>query len=77
LDKEDRRRGTQANDWPRRRRKSLYQGSKGGEGMTNKIAIITGGSRGLDRNTAINLARRGVNRWVNAQRIEVSGGLAL
>jgi NAD(P)-dependent dehydrogenase (short-subunit alcohol dehydrogenase family) len=26
-----------------------------------KIAIITGGSRGLGRNTAINLARRGVN----------------
>jgi NAD(P)-dependent dehydrogenase (short-subunit alcohol dehydrogenase family) len=29
--------------------------------MTNKIAIITGGSRGLGRNTAINLARRGVD----------------
>src|ERR1700734_3315569 len=27
----------------------------------DKIAIITGGSRGLGRNTAINLARRGVN----------------
>ena len=27
----------------------------------NKIAIITGGSRGLGRNTAINLARRGVD----------------
>ncbi|HLH08287.1 MAG TPA: SDR family oxidoreductase [Terriglobales bacterium] len=27
----------------------------------NKIAIITGGSRGLGRNTAENLARRGVN----------------
>lgn len=28
---------------------------------TNKIAIITGGSRGLGRNTAVNLARRGVD----------------
>ncbi|MFY9790902.1 MAG: SDR family oxidoreductase [Candidatus Sulfotelmatobacter sp.] len=29
--------------------------------MTDKIAIITGGSRGLGRNTAINLALRGVD----------------
>jgi NAD(P)-dependent dehydrogenase (short-subunit alcohol dehydrogenase family) len=29
--------------------------------VKNKIAIITGGSRGLGRNTAINLARRGVD----------------
>ena len=29
-------------------------------GMQEKIAIITGGSRGLGRNTAVNLARRGV-----------------
>jgi len=29
--------------------------------MTNKIAILTGGSRGLGRNTALNLARRGVD----------------
>ena len=29
--------------------------------MTNKIAIITGGSRGLGRNTAVNLARRGAD----------------
>jgi NAD(P)-dependent dehydrogenase (short-subunit alcohol dehydrogenase family) len=29
--------------------------------MTDKIAIITGGSRGLGRNTAMNLARRGVD----------------
>lgn len=30
-------------------------------GTNNKIAIITGGSRGLGRNTAIHLARRGVD----------------
>jgi len=29
--------------------------------MTDKIAIITGGSRGLGRNTAVNLARRSVD----------------
>jgi NAD(P)-dependent dehydrogenase (short-subunit alcohol dehydrogenase family) len=29
--------------------------------MRGKIAIITGGSRGLGRNTAVNLARRGVD----------------
>ncbi len=29
--------------------------------MTNKIAVITGASRGLGRNTALNLARRGVD----------------
>ncbi len=29
--------------------------------MKNKIAIITGGSRGLGRNTAVNLAQRGVD----------------
>jgi NAD(P)-dependent dehydrogenase (short-subunit alcohol dehydrogenase family) len=29
--------------------------------MNDKTAIITGGSRGLGRNTAVNLARRGVN----------------
>lgn len=30
--------------------------------MKNKIAIITGGSRGLGRNTAVNLAQRGVDQ---------------
>ena len=29
--------------------------------MTDKIAIITGGNRGLGRNTAVNLAQRGVD----------------
>lgn len=29
--------------------------------MSSKVAIITGGSRGLGRNTAVNLARRGVD----------------
>ena len=29
--------------------------------MKDKVAIITGGSRGLGRNTAVNLAGRGVN----------------
>src|ERR1700685_726349 len=30
-------------------------------GTQDKIALITGGSRGLGRNTAVNLARRGVD----------------
>lgn len=29
--------------------------------MENRIVVITGGSRGLGRNTAVNLARRGVD----------------
>ena len=29
--------------------------------MKEKLAIITGGSRGLGRNTAVNLARRGAD----------------
>ena len=35
--------------------------SKDTGSMTNRIAIITGGSRGIGRNTAIHLARRGVD----------------
>ena len=35
--------------------------SKSRENMSQKIAIITGGSRGLGRNTAINLARKGID----------------
>jgi NAD(P)-dependent dehydrogenase (short-subunit alcohol dehydrogenase family) len=34
--------------------------SKSSENMSQKTAIITGGSRGLGRNTAINLARKGI-----------------
>jgi len=29
--------------------------------MKDRVAIVTGGSRGLERNTAVNLAGRGVN----------------
>jgi NADP-dependent 3-hydroxy acid dehydrogenase YdfG len=56
----------------------------------SKIALITGGSRGLGPNTAISLTGKGVdigpmiasllsedNRWVTAQRIEASGGAHL
>jgi NAD(P)-dependent dehydrogenase (short-subunit alcohol dehydrogenase family) len=35
--------------------------SQHAESATNRIAVITGGSRGLGRNTAINLTRRGVD----------------
>jgi len=35
--------------------------NEGLESMTNRIAIISGGSRGLGGNTAVNLARRGVD----------------
>lgn len=43
--------------------------------MTNKVALITGGSRGLGRNTAVNLAQRGVDllfTW-RAKRGEAEG----
>ena len=35
--------------------------NQGLKSMKNNIAIITGGSRGIGRNTAVNLARRGVH----------------
>lgn len=44
------------------------------ENMTNKIAIITGGSRGLGRNTAINLARRGVDLIFTYRSNEAEAG---
>ncbi|MEH1943337.1 MAG: hypothetical protein V7L01_24375 [Nostoc sp.] len=58
-----------------------------------KIALVTGSSRGIGKNTALTVAKKGVgvpddiggviaslleeNKWVNAQRIEVSGGMFL
>ncbi len=67
-----------------------------------KIALVTGSSRGLGKNTALALGKKGVdvivtdrvglpddiggaiasllseeNGWVNAQRIEISGGMFL
>src|SRR5215472_9989655 len=41
---------------------------------TSKIAIVTGGSRGLGRNTVLSLARRGVDSifTYNAQRAEAA-----
>jgi NAD(P)-dependent dehydrogenase (short-subunit alcohol dehydrogenase family) len=52
--------------------------------MSNsKIAIVTGGSRGIGRNTVLCLAKRGVrsiftynsNRAEADKRIEVAGGV--
>ena len=66
--------------------------------LRNKIALVTGGSRGLGKNAAIRLAQKGADviitfhhqkeaagaflcsddaRWVNGQRLEVSGGVFL
>ena len=49
-----------------------------------KVAIVTGGSRGLGRagqpddiGPMIAALLPDANRWVNAQRIEVSGGMFL
>ncbi|WP_411681070.1 SDR family NAD(P)-dependent oxidoreductase [Clostridium thailandense] len=66
-----------------------------------KIALVTGGSRGIGRNSAISLSKKGIDviitynnqkdkadevvaslctdeiGWVNGQRIEASGGMAL
>jgi NAD(P)-dependent dehydrogenase (short-subunit alcohol dehydrogenase family) len=47
--------------WIESRRQSISTSGEGAEIMNSKIAIITGGSRGLGRNTAINLARRGTD----------------
>jgi len=45
---------------------------------TDKIALVTGGSRGLGRNTAVNLARRGVGVILtyNAQREAATSAVA-
>ena len=43
-------------------RRNHFYGNQDRESVTDKIAVtITGGSRGLGRNTAIDLARRGVD----------------
>jgi hypothetical protein len=50
--------------------------------QANKIALVTGGSRGLGKDMAIRLAEKGLDviisfNTVNGQRIEASGGMAL
>ena len=35
--------------------------NKSSDNMSKKTAIITGGSRGIGRNTAVSVARRGVD----------------
>ncbi|HWB60253.1 MAG TPA: SDR family oxidoreductase [Chthoniobacteraceae bacterium] len=42
--------------------------------MTNKIAIITGGSRGLGRNTVLSLAKRGVSSIFTYHSNEAEAG---
>jgi len=37
--------------------------------MKDRVAVITGGSRGSDRNTAVNLAGRGVTSFLLIARI--------
>jgi hypothetical protein len=43
--------------------------------MTNKIAIITGGRRGLGRTTAVNPARRGVDNRANREEPCLTGSI--
>src|SRR5277367_608206 len=53
--------------------------SNKGTGSTSKIAIVTGGSRGLGRNTVLSLAKRGVDSifTYNSNRAEADKVVAL
>ena len=53
---------------------SQYANRLKGSNVTNTIAIITGGSRGLGRNTAVNLARRGVDVLVTYRTNQKEAG---
>jgi NAD(P)-dependent dehydrogenase (short-subunit alcohol dehydrogenase family) len=46
---------------PGTKQRIIFRVNKGDRKMADRIAIITGGSRGLGRNTALNVARRGVD----------------